>query len=244
MDFPVFTPPPIEIPAVPDPLPECQGDRFTWASGRGGCFEYQKGFDNVFHDFWCTQDRQTDTPPGGIPENNGFYAGEVCSECGRCKDKVYTEPYLCSWRFGMWCRCHGEMYMGKKYASGISGSLKTFEQMKQGEHVSTPLNPSMAQEKKPLEEWVLPTGGGWFGSFSGTMLKCKSGDCPYTAGTFVPKYSDDPSPDACWCDPSVPSTVLGPVTDQHTQPPSVDTNDQPSFPAPTDPNDQPSLGWR
>jgi len=243
MDFPIFTPPPIEIPPIPEPLPECQGDRFTWASGRGGCWEYQKGF-NEFHDFWCTQDRQTDTPPGGIPENNGFYAGDVCSECGRCKNKLYTEPYLCSWRNNMWCRCHGEMYLGKKYVSGSSGSMNTFEQMKQGTHVSTPLNLSMAQEKQPLEEWTLPTGAAWIGSFSATKLKCKSGDCPYTAGTFVPKFSDDPSPEACWCDPSVPSTVLGPLAeDETTQAPSpADPNDQPPPPYPNDPHDPPS--WR
>jgi len=156
----------------------------------------------------------------------------------------------------MWCRCHGKMYLGKKYVSGSSGSLNTFEQMKKGKHVSTPLIPSMAQEKKPLEEWTLPSGGVWMGSFSGTKLKCKSGNCPYTAGTFTPKLSDDPSPEACWCEPSVPSTVLGPVKDDGTtqaptQPPPV-PNDQPSSPDPNeqpshpDPNDQPGYGggWR
>jgi len=232
LDFPIFTPPPIQIPAVPDPLPECQGDRFTWASGRGGCWEYQNSLgENVFHDFWCTQDRQTDTPPGGIPENGGLYAGDVCSECGRCRDKVYTEPYLCSWKYNQWCRCHGEMYLGKKYVSGSSGALNTFEQMKQGKHVSTPLNPSMAKEKRPLERWTLPTGGVWAGSFSATKLKCKSGNCPYTAGTFVPKV--DASPEACWCDPSVPSTALGPVTDDGpTQAPVQDgqEDEAPAFP--------------
>jgi len=251
MPFPVFTPPPIEIPTVaPGPLPVCQGDRHSWASGRGGCWKYQKPpfgtqIDTDFWNFWCTQDRQTDTPAGGIPENNGLYAGDVCSECERCQDKVHTEPYLCSWRGGMWCRCHGKMYLGKKYFSGNSGSLNTFEQMKQGKHVSTPLNPSMAQEKRPLEEWVLPSGGAWYGSFSGTKLKCKSGDCPYTAGTFTPKLSDDPyTNQACWCEPSVPSTALGPVADAGTtqaptQPPP-DPNDQPSYPDPNggfpDPN--------
>jgi len=211
------TPPPIVKPTLKPgaPLPYCKGDRFSFDAGSGHNVQC-KWF--AVDRTWCHHDRQTVTPRGGVPENNGLYAYEVCSECGMCRDKVSTEPYVCTWHYGQFCTCHGEMYLGKKYIAGNSGSYLPFEEMKKGEHVHTPINPGMAFDGKlfgeDATERILATGAVWRGPFKGTALKCKSGDCPYTAGTWSPKVLRDLlyKNQMCWCDPSVPSTVFGPIS--------------------------------
>lgn len=211
------TPPPTVTPLPPLPtngeFPDCKGDRHSWDAGGGMCGTYSE---EVGNHPWCWTDKQTvdlskdrrNIPSrGGVPENNGLKAWEVCSECGRCKDPVHTSPHICSWKFGKWCRCNGHVYIGKKYVTGTSGALTTFEQLKQGKEgkdwARLPVNPGMAYNK-PLNK------GGFF---SGTKLRCYSSNCPL-GRTFVPdvlpgvqKY--------CWCDPSGPPAT----TDAPTQPP-------------------------
>lgn len=205
------TPPPTPKPPPlpPGPLPYCKGDRKTWDAGRGECGTYTK---EVGSQPWCNVDKQTEVPKdrrgfdAGIAENNGLFASDACSECGRCRDKVHKVeggPHVCAWKRGKGCRCNGDVYIGPKYVSGNKGALNTFAQMKSGKGVK-------GHSRDQGFKWAHVTSNGR------TEVRCFAHSCPGVASFGVLSGLAPGTNIWCWCVPSGPPPT---TTAEPTAPP-------------------------